>query len=165
MSNRIAREELIGAVMHAVAAFQDGTDQVDEAASHRLGLNRTDLRCLGILTRTGAMTAGQLASAAGLSPGAATTVVDRLTHAGYAQRIRDQEDRRRVFVEATPAAHTRAHEIWGPIAQESHQRLSARSDTQLRVILGFLEEGRLLQVEHAARIRTAPTTRAHRQAD
>ncbi len=139
--------------MQAVAAFQDSTDRVDEAAAGRLGLNRTDLRCLGILTRAGPLTAGQLAAAAGLSPGAATTAMDRLARAGYAQRTRDEQDRRRVTVQATPAAHERSDEIWGPIGQESYERLSHRSDNQLRVILDFLEEGQQLQNEHAARIR------------
>lgn len=151
------REELIVAVMQAVAAFQDSTDLVDEAAAQRLGLNRTDLRCLGALTRVGPMTAGQLAVTAGLSPGAATTAVDRLSRAGYAQRIRDKDDRRRVRVRATRAARTRSDEIWGPIGHEAYQQLSSRSETELTVILGFLEEGRLFQAEHAARIREDPT--------
>ena len=142
--------------MHAVSAFQDSTDLVDEVATQRLGLNRTDLRCLGIISRAGAMTAGQLAAAAGLSPGATTTAVDRLARAGYAQRVRDEHDRRRVTVQATAAAHARSDEIWGPIGRESHQRLARRTDAQLRVIRDFLEEGRRLQTEHAERIRTAP---------
>lgn len=145
---------LIPAVMRAVAAFQDSTDQLDEAAARRLGLNRTDLRCLGILTRTGATTAGQLAIAAGLSPGAITAAVDRLARAGYAVRVRDDPDRRKVTVQATTTAHARTKEIWGPIGQESHQRLARRTDAELQVILAFLEEGRLFQLEHAARIQT-----------
>src|SRR5262249_61204029 len=78
MSNENPQEELIGAVMRAVAAFQDSTDRVDEAAAQRLGLNRTDLRCLGVLCRAGATTAGQLAAAARLSPGATPTPGHRL---------------------------------------------------------------------------------------
>src|SRR5262245_46732482 len=102
MSNQISREDLIASVMQAVAAFQDATDGVDEAASRQLGLNRTDLRCLGILTRVGPITAGQLAAAAGLSPGATTTAVDRLARVGYAERVHDEHDRRRIRVQATP---------------------------------------------------------------
>lgn len=151
---------LIAAVMQAVGAFQDSTDQVDEAAAQRLGLNRTDLRCHGILTRTGATTAGQLAIAAGLSPAAITAAVDRLARAGYAERVRDDQDRRKVTVQATPAAHARTKEIWGPIGQESHRRLSRRTDAELEVILDFLEEGRLFQLEHAARIKTTQTEQA-----
>jgi len=152
MSNHNLREQLIAAVMRAVAAFQDATDQVDGSAAGRLGLNRTDLRCLGILTRAGRMTAGQLAAAAGLSAGAATTAVDRLARAGYAERVRDEQDRRRVTVQATGAAHARSAEIWGPIAAESHRWLSRRDDAELRLIRGFLEDGARLQAAHAARI-------------
>jgi DNA-binding MarR family transcriptional regulator len=151
----VDRAELIAAVMQAVAAFQDATDLVDEAAATALGLNRTDLRCLGILGRGGAMTAGQLAKAAGLSPGAATTAVDRLARAGYARRIRDIGDRRRVTVEPTPAAQTAVERIWGPIGQESYERLEKRTTAELEAIRTFLEEGTSMQGRHAERIRTA----------
>jgi DNA-binding MarR family transcriptional regulator len=148
----MGHEELILAVMRAVAAFQDSTDLVDDAAAQRFGLNRTDLRLLGVLTRLGRITIGRLATASGLSPGAATTAVDRLTRAGYARRVPDDSDRRRVMVESTPTARTVSDEIWGPIGRESHRRLARRSDAELRVLLKFLDEGRLLQTEHAARI-------------
>lgn len=152
MSNKKPPRELIPAVMRAVAAFQDSTDLVDEAAAHRFGLNRTDLRLLGVLTRTGRITIGELATSSGLSPGAATTAVDRLTRAGQAQRIPDDRDRRRILVEATATAHRLTDQIWGPIGRESHRRLSLRSDAELRVILDFLNEGRRMQARHATRI-------------
>lgn len=152
MSKGVAREELIFAVMRAVAAFQDSTDLVDDAAAQRFGLNRTDLRLLGALNRAGRITIGELAAASGLSPSAATTAVDRLTRAGYARRVRDGTDRRRVMVEATPTARALSDEIWGPIGQESQQRLARRNDAELQVILEFLDEGRLMQIEHATRI-------------
>lgn len=146
--------ELIESVMLAVAELQNSTDQVDEAAAERLGLNRTDLRCLDCLARASAMTAGQLAAAVGLSSGAATTAVDRLVRAGYAERVRDEEDRRTVTVRPTPLALARSDEIWGPIGRESFQRLSRRTDSELRVILDFLTEGRQLQIDHTTRIRS-----------
>ena len=44
----------------------------------------------------------ELAAEAGLTTGAVTAVIDRLERAGYARRVRDDEDRRRVKVEVTP---------------------------------------------------------------
>ena len=146
--------QLIQAVMQAVAEFQDAADRLDEGAAARLGLNRTDLRCLGVLFRTGSATAGELAAAAGLSPGAATTAIDRLVAAGYARRTADAQDRRRVIVEPTATARKRAGEIWDPVGQESFRRLSAHTPEELEVIRAFLEEGRTLQINHAERIRT-----------
>ena len=57
-------------------------DQLDEAVALQFGLNRTDLRCLGILYRRGRVTAGELAEESGLTPGAITTVLDRLERGG-----------------------------------------------------------------------------------
>ena len=73
---------LLAAVGDAVQAFQDATDEVDDAVSRRLGLNRTDLRCLSVLSRSGTVTASALAEASGLTRGAMTTALDRLEQAG-----------------------------------------------------------------------------------
>jgi DNA-binding MarR family transcriptional regulator len=40
-----------------------------------------------------------------------TAVIDRLEHAGYARRVRDDEDRRRVKVEVTPKLEQKAGSI------------------------------------------------------
>jgi DNA-binding MarR family transcriptional regulator len=118
----------------------------------RLGLNRTDLRCLGVLA-AGGLTAGQFGHAAGLSPGAATTAVDRLVRTGYARRVRDAGDRRQVTVEPTAAARAAFEQVWGPIGSEARRRLSRRTSEELTLIRKFLAEGRQLQTRHAERIK------------
>jgi DNA-binding MarR family transcriptional regulator len=154
MSKRADRNALIDTVMQAVVEFQEATDLVDEAAAARLGINRTDLRCLGALA-AGGVTAGQLANTVGLSPGAATTAVDRLVRAGYARRIRDAGDRRQVIIEPTRAARATVDRIWGPIGAEARRRLSRRANDELTLIRDFLAEGSQLQTRHAQRIKDA----------
>ena len=73
-----SRTELLAAIGQRVQAFQDATDEIDEAVARRLRLNRTDLRCLGVLSQAGAMSASALADAAGLTRGAMTTALDRI---------------------------------------------------------------------------------------
>jgi DNA-binding MarR family transcriptional regulator len=73
-----------------------------EAVADRLGLSAADHKALGLITRAGAVTAGELAQLTGLSPGAVTGLVDRLEAAGHVRRDRDPGDRRRVVV--VPAA-------------------------------------------------------------
>jgi DNA-binding MarR family transcriptional regulator len=147
---------LVQSVMRSVAAFQDASDEVDEAAARRLGINRTDLRCLGHLTRGEGITAGQLAEASGLSPGAATTAVDRLIRAGYAERVRDENDRRLVRVRPTSRAVDEVSRIWGPIGRDSQAWLSRKSTRELELILDFLQNGLDFQAKHADRIRKSP---------
>ena len=81
-------------------------DIADQVLADFLGLNRTDTRCLDIIERLDGVSAGRLASEAGLSTGAVTTVIDRLERAGYARRVPDAGDRRRVLVELTPRARS-----------------------------------------------------------
>ncbi len=68
--------------------------------AERLGVNVTDLTCLGFVLGAGeeALTAGRLAELAGLTTGAVTGVVNRLESAGYARRVPDPDDRRRVRI-------------------------------------------------------------------
>jgi DNA-binding MarR family transcriptional regulator len=153
MPSNEVREELLGAVGQAVTEMQDATDAVDEAAAARLGVNRTDLRCLGILANRGPMTAGDLATATGLTRGAFTVALDRLERAGYARRVRDAADRRRVLVELTAAARRSIEEIWGPLGREGQAVLAGYTTKELRLLLDFLRRATDLQRRHAGRVR------------
>jgi DNA-binding MarR family transcriptional regulator len=133
--------------------FQQGTDMVDQVLCELLGINRTDARCLDMLQIDGRMTAGELAKAAGLSPGAATTAIDRLEEAGYARRIPDPVDRRRVYVEATELSHERAAELMGPMGPRGAERLRDFTPKELEAAARFLEAGAEIQREHAAWLR------------
>jgi DNA-binding MarR family transcriptional regulator len=152
MSNK-SRDDLLDIVSREVAELQAATDEMDEAVAQRLGINRTDLRCLGLLFVRGALSAGQLAVASSLSPGAATTALDRLERAGYALRTRGVQDRRSVLVEMTPLARQRIEELYGPVGREGQQFLQRYSDDELRFLSAFLRDGRGLQLKHAALIR------------
>ena len=148
-----SKTELLAAVGRGVQAFQDATDEVDEAVAGRAGLNRTDLRILSVLSQADAMTASALADAAGLTRGAMTTALDRIERAGYARRVRDQEDRRTVRVEMTEKALEEVKVLYGPLAKEGVQLLQKYTAAELAAVLRYLEDGRRLQRSHAKRIR------------
>ena len=78
---------------------QIASDKMDDAFSRITGINLTDGRCLDLLDVHDGLTAGELAEAASLSPGAVTTVLDRLERMALITRTRDEADRRRVLVE------------------------------------------------------------------
>ena len=113
-------------------------DQLDEAVALQFGLNRTDLRCLGILYRRGRVTAGELAEESGLTPGAITTVLDRLERGGYANRVPDPADRRRVLVVSTVATREIGARIQGEVELATRQLLEGREAEELTVIRDYL---------------------------
>ena len=134
--------------------YQNAQDAFDDAASRLLGINRTDQRCMDIIDLNGSITAGQLASEAGLSTGAVTTVLDRMERAGLVRRVRDTQDRRRVLVELTDDARRRAWEIWGPIATEADGYYAGYSEEQLSFLLDFLQRAQEFLARHRARVET-----------
>lgn len=153
---RQIRDELVVEVAVEIRAFQTAVDALDEAVADRLGINRTDLRCLDLLERHGPMTAGELATASGLTTGAVTRLLDRVERIGYAQRVRDRADRRRVLVQLTPLARDRAEELYGPIAKAGHTGLTRYTADQLKLLRDFLRGARMLHEQRADRLRAQP---------
>jgi len=136
----------------------------DEAAAAYLGINRTDSRCVDILDRGGRMTAGQLATAARLTSGAVTAVLDRLEKAGLVRRVADPADRRRVLVEVTPELAARSAPIFGPMVAEGAGWIAKYSDDQLETILDFIVRNREILARHTTRVMEMVADREHRTA-
>jgi DNA-binding MarR family transcriptional regulator len=143
----------------ALRASQTAVDLVDEAVADFLGINRTDARCLDILDQEGPMTAGHLAERARISPGAMTTLLDRLEHKGLARRTRDTEDRRRVLVEVTPELRAMARELYGS-PEDTAQALAALSDEQLEFLIEFNRQSVAYQQNLIRRLEEAKASRS-----
>ena len=80
-------------------------------------------------------------------------MIDRLERAGFARRVRDEHDRRKVLVEVTPAFYARADEIWAPAAADWQRTLGDRfSDAELATIVAFLTQAGELAERHAERL-------------
>ncbi|MEV4618086.1 MarR family transcriptional regulator [Asanoa sp. NPDC049573] len=127
------------ALTAAVRENQRATDAFDAAVAARLGVNRTDGACLDVLDQLGgSATAGELAAALRLTSGSTTTMIDRLTGAGYVARVPDPGDRRRVVVTLTPTARERIGEIFGPIAAAGAEVFRPYSAAQLDLVRELL---------------------------
>jgi DNA-binding MarR family transcriptional regulator len=150
---RDIKRKLADELISLARAHEAANDAFDEVACQKLGINRTDLRCLNIVDNQGSMTAGRLAELSGLTTAAITSVLDRLERAGYARRVRDQEDRRQVMVELTPLLEERAGPIWGPLADEAKAQLARMTVEELQSLTDFFRLGIELNERHVARVR------------
>lgn len=150
------RDGILAALFEEVRAEQETVQAFDEAAAARLGINLTDLRCLGILERKGPITATQLGDETGLTSGSVTALVDRLEKAGYVSRVRDEGDRRRVFVELTDAATEAIDAIWGPLGRDGTALAERYSAEEIAFIVDYLRASRALLEQHLKRVRAAP---------
>ncbi len=107
----------------------------------KVGLNATDTRCLDILARSGTtlMTAGALRDATGLTTGAVTGILDRLERAGFVKRMRDSNDRRKVFVRLVPKAGLKLTKLYESIGAEMRKIASNYTISELQLIERFLD--------------------------
>jgi DNA-binding MarR family transcriptional regulator len=151
--SRDTKQALVDELIHLARAHEAANDAFDEVAREKLGINRTDLRCLNIIENKGRMTAGRLAELSGLTTAAVTAVLDRLERAGYARRVRDTEDRRQVQVEITPLLAERATPIWGPLGEEARAVLGRMSVDELKRLTDFYRLGIELNQRHIERVR------------
>jgi len=148
-----ARFQLMNQLADEVRANQRATAIVDELAGELMGVNRTDGRALDLLEQRGQMSAGELARESGLTTGAITGVVDRLERAGYARRVADPSDRRRVLIEPTPKARTASTELFGPLSELVVPILSRYTEEQIELLIEFNRLGREVQEQHAEYLR------------
>jgi DNA-binding MarR family transcriptional regulator len=134
-----SKQDLIAGLIREFRVSGNQDDAFDSLAAARLGVSETDLRCLNLIENAGGLSAGELAAQSGLTGGAITGVIDRLERAGFASRVLDPTDRRRVRVQVTPAFYKSADVIWGPLAADWHRALSERfTKEELERIMDFL---------------------------
>ena len=142
----------MAAGVEAIRGWQTDQDIFDDAAATYGRLNRTDTRVIDIVQRAGRMSAGEIATAARLTSGAVTAVIDRLEAAGYARRVRDTQDRRRVLVEVTPELDQMMRPVFGPLAEEGYAAMAEYDDDRLEFIVEFMERARASLNRHTARV-------------
>ena len=149
------RKELMAALEAAMRDVSGLGVLHSQAVARRLGINSTDLECLGAMA-SGSTTAGALAQATGLTTGAITGVIDRLERAGFARREHDARDRRKVLVHPTPEVGQKVAPLFEPMRRASLSVLSRYGDDELALILDFLTRSHRSAVEVVASLRKTP---------
>jgi DNA-binding MarR family transcriptional regulator len=109
------------------------------AIAERVGLSATEHKALDLLSRSGALTAGQLAEVTGLTTGAITGLIDRLEKMGFVRRERSSSDRRKVVI--CPIVEKMEREIaplFVSINQQMENLFSGYSEQELAIIQDFV---------------------------
>ena len=120
------------------------------ATAKRMGLEASELAALEHLQAAGAMTQKRLGERLSMSPGAITTMIDRLESRGYVERSPNPEDRRSALVRITKAG-----------LEESLRHLWPYIEDMKRIEEGFSEEERAI----VARFLRAATRATHQAAE
>ena len=125
-----------------------------ETVSGRLGLNATDTKCVGLLSRSDyPMTAGDLAASTGLTTGAVTSIIDRLERAGLVRRTWDKRDRRKVFVELQPERMKDLAPLYAGLRASIEHLVSTYDEQELVIVADFLEKAAAVLASEARKLK------------
>jgi MarR family transcriptional regulator, organic hydroperoxide resistance regulator len=121
-----------------------------------LGLQLSDMQCLGVLELMGSVTPGKLAESTALSTGGVTVMLDRLQKAGYIKRVPNPTDRRSVLIQVNPKQIAKLNPFYSGITARLEALYSTMTLEELEIAKTFLS--RLT----AARPQPPKTTRKRR---
>ncbi|HJS19998.1 MAG TPA: MarR family transcriptional regulator [Anaerolineales bacterium] len=120
--------------------------------AQKVGMGINELKCAELLVRMGPMSAGKLAELAGLTTGAITGIVDRLEKAGWAKRVADPNDRRRVIIHPGPQETDVVDGLYNSYVDSLTNLLTGYSDDELILVTGFIDGLIKLNNEQANRL-------------
>lgn len=135
----IARLDQAGRAMSTVAVL------FHTALSEKRGLTVSEEKSLDLLLRFGPMTAGELAEKSGLAKASVTGLLDRLERKGFARRVADESDKRRVRVEVDPSSIAKLGPLFADFVHDLHAMYEGYSSEELRVVLRFMADATEVQ--------------------
>jgi DNA-binding MarR family transcriptional regulator len=102
-----------------------------------LGLNVTDMDCLGVLFFRGLATPTELSHYTGLSSGATTAMLDRLERSGMIERRPNPRDRRGTLIFIVPEAAERVAPLFASAREAQDALVASYSKEELGVLSDF----------------------------
>ena len=125
-----------------------------QVVADKVGIHPTDSECLDFLLLKGPSTAGQLATAMGLTTGAVTAMIDRLEKLGYVRREHDKEDRRRVnVIPDAEKIYAKIMPYTAPMGTAMEEFSKDFTDEELAVVLRFVEKANASATEVIVKVR------------
>jgi DNA-binding MarR family transcriptional regulator len=135
------RKKNIQKISELGSALSKATIFFHEALSGRMGLNASDTKCMSfIMDSKAAVTAGDVANFAGLTTGAITGIIDRLENARLIERVRDTEDRRKVYLRANKGSFAKLIPMYSSLRNSVEKLTESYSESELKTIEDFLHK-------------------------
>jgi MarR family transcriptional regulator, organic hydroperoxide resistance regulator len=160
-SKKPKRRELLTRLSDLGRIVSTQTVFLHQAIAQTVGLNATDTKCLDLILRgpDGAVTAGWLADMTGLTTGAITHILDRLERQRFVERVRDTQDRRKVFVRAREESLEILLPKYEAVGKAYMTLLEHYSDKELQLICDYMEKTSKVSESELARVIAANLSR------
>src|SRR5215467_8284105 len=104
-----------------------------------LGLNATDMECLGVIFFKGVTTPKALAQYTGLSSGATTAMLDRLEKSELIARRPNPKDRRSTHIVLVKETAEKFAPLFASLTEAQDQIVSSYSEQELELLADFFK--------------------------
>jgi DNA-binding MarR family transcriptional regulator len=141
MNRKSVRNELLKKLQDLGRKVSTQTVFLHQAIAQSVGLNATDTKCIDLILShaDGSVTAGWLSDVTGLTTGAITHILDRLEKRHFLERVRDTQDRRKVFIRVRPESLKPLLPKYEEIGNAYVRLAEGYSDDDLQVICDYME--------------------------
>ena len=131
-----------GIKIQAMMAVRDYGVQLTmfrNAMAEWVGLNVTDMECLGFLFLKSVSTPSELSRHTGLTSGATTAMLDRLEKVGFIERQPNPKDRRGILILPTKSGAKKAASWYESARKAQNELISSYSEKELEIIVDVFE--------------------------
>ncbi len=137
--NKPSKKDLEQAVVLAAREYGISTTLFRNAVGTKLGVNVTDMECLGLLFFKGIATPSELSQHTGLTSGATTAMLNRLEKAGLIERKANPNDRRGVLITVNKDSMQSVGPMFAGVRHGQDKLTSRYSTDELSTIKDFFE--------------------------
>ncbi len=106
----------------------------------KIGVNVTDMECLGLLFHKGVATPSELSKHTGLSSGATTAMLDRLENSGLIERRPNPDDRRGSLIVLKKSGTDKVAPYFSSARRAQNELVAGYSEHELQILADFFEK-------------------------
>jgi DNA-binding MarR family transcriptional regulator len=131
------KEDLKRQVIRGVREYGFGSVLFRHVVGEMLGVNATDMECLGVILFKGLTTPSELARYTGLSSGATTAMLDRLEKSELIARRPNPKDRRSTQIVLVKETAEKLAPWFASLREAQDQIVSSYSEPELELLADF----------------------------
>ena len=131
------KEQLKQQVITGAREYGIGSVLFRHVVGEKLGVNVTDMECLGLIFLKGLATPSELAKLTGLSSGATTAMLDRLERSGLIERRPNPNDRRSTHIVIVQQTASKIGPLFASLREAQDKIVSSYSEAELELLADF----------------------------
>ena len=131
------KEDLKRQVIRGAREYGFGSVLFRHVVGEMLGVNATDMECLGVIVFKGVTTPSELAQYTGLSSGATTAMLDRLEKSELIARRPNPQDRRSTHIVVVKETAEKIAPLFAELRSAQDKIVSSYSEQELELLSDF----------------------------